>query len=186
MEDSEIIDLYFARAERAIAETADKYGTLLGGIARRILPSPEDAEEIVGDTYLRTWNAIPPTRPRVLRHFLTRITRNLSFDRLAYYSAARRGGETVVLLDELESCLPDWRGSAEDAVMERELTETLNRFLGELDKTECRVFLMRYYYAMGRGEIAARLGLSEGRVKYLLAHARRTLQAKLCQEGITG
>ena len=40
--------------------------------------------------------------------------------------------------------------------------------------------------AMSRAEIAVRYGLSEGRVKYLLAHARRTLQAKLLQEGITG
>ena len=165
MEDSEIIDLYFARSERAVAETAGKYGASLHALARRILASPEDAEEIVGDTYLRTWNAIPPTRPRVLRHFLTRITRNLALDRLAYNRAARRGGETVPLLEELE---------------------TLNRFLGELDATECRVFLSRYYYAMSRAEIAARYGLSEGRVKYLLAHARRTLQAKLLQEGITG
>ena len=170
MEDSEIIDLYFARSERAVAETAGKYGASLHALARRILASPEDAEEIVGDTYLRTWNAIPPTRPRVLRHFLTRITRNLSLDRLAWYGAARRGGETVALVEETE----------------RELTETLNRFLGELDATECRVFLSRYYYAMSRAEIAARYGLSEGRVKYLLAHARRTLQAKLLQEGITG
>ncbi len=185
MEDSEIIDLYFARSETAIAETARKYGAFLNGVARRILGSPEDAEEIVGDTYLRTWNAIPPTRPRVLRHFLTRITRNLSLDRLAWYGAARRGGETVALVEELENCLPDGRGSAEDALTERELTETLNRFLGELDATECRVFLLRYYYAMSRAEIAARCGLSEGRVKYLLAHARRTLQAKLRQEGIT-
>ena len=27
MEDTKIIDLYFARDERAVAETADKYGT---------------------------------------------------------------------------------------------------------------------------------------------------------------
>ena len=186
MEDSEIVDLFFARSEQAIAETAGKYGAYLTGVARRILSSPEDAEEIVGDTYLRAWNAIPPTRPQTLRHFLTRITRNLSLDRLAYNRAARRGGEAVALLDELESCLPDGRGSAEDALTERELTETLNRFLGELEPTERRVFLLRYYYAMSREEIAARYGLSEGRVKYLLERARRTLRKKLCREGIAG
>ena len=69
---------------------------------------------------------------------------------------------------------------------ERELTETLNRFLGELEPTERRVFLLRYYYAMSREEIAARYGLSEGRVKYLLERARRTLRKKLCREGIAG
>ena len=82
MEDSEIIDLFFQRSEAAIENTAQKYGSYLNSIAYRILNSPEDSEEVVDDTYLRTWNAIPPTRPNVFKHFLTRITRNLSFDRL--------------------------------------------------------------------------------------------------------
>ena len=185
MEDSGIIDLYFRRAESAIAETANKYGAYLHSIARRILGSPEDAEEVVEDTYLRTWNAIPPTRPKVLKHFLTRITRNLSFDRLEYYSAAKRDAGTVALLDELEDCLPAPGSSPEQAVEEKELTELLNRFLSELEPTECCVFLSRYYYAHTVKEVAAEYNLPEGRVKYLLTKARTTLKTRLTEEGIT-
>ena len=95
MDDSGIIELYFRRAETAIEETARKYGTYLNSVAYRIVNSREDAEEIVGDTYLKTWNAIPPTRPRVLKHFLTRITRNLSFDRVEYYKPVSRTREAA-------------------------------------------------------------------------------------------
>ena len=182
MDDSGIIELYFRRAESAIEETTRKYGAYLNSVAYRILNSREDAEEIVGDTYLKTWNAIPPTRPRVLKHFLTRIT---SFDRVEYYTAAKRSAETVALLDELEACLPDPRGSAEQAVEEKELIELLNRFLDELDELSRCVFLSRYYYAHTGKEVAAQYDLPEGRVKYLLAKARETLKKRLTEEGIT-
>ena len=185
MEDSGIIDLYFRRSESAISETASKYGNYLSSIAYRILNSREDTEEVVEDTYLKTWNAIPPTRPRVLKHFLTKITRNLSFDRLEYYAAGKRSAETVELLEELEACLPDPRGSAEKALEEKELTEILNRFLGELEPLSCSVFLSRYYYAHTLKEVAAQFDLPEGKVKYMLSKARETLRARLEKEGIT-
>ncbi len=63
MEDAEIIDLYWQRDQRAIDETHGKYGGFLTGIAWNILRCHGDAEECVNDTYLRTWNAIPPPAP---------------------------------------------------------------------------------------------------------------------------
>ena len=81
MEDSDIIQLYWDRSERAIAETSGKYGPFLRRIAWNILHSHGDAEECVNDTYFRTWNAIPPARPAAFRAWLGRITRNLSLYR---------------------------------------------------------------------------------------------------------
>ena len=66
MEDSDIIQLYWDRSERAIAETSGKYGSFLWRIAWNILKSHGDAEECVNDTYLRTWNAIPPRQAQCL------------------------------------------------------------------------------------------------------------------------
>ena len=54
MEDETIIDLYFAREERAIAETGKKYGGYCRSIAFNILHSYEDTEECVSDTWLHT------------------------------------------------------------------------------------------------------------------------------------
>ena len=81
MEDKEIIELYFARSEEAIGETARKYGAYCRTIAGRILPNAADAEECVSDTWLRAWGAIPPNRPERLGAFLGKITRNLALDR---------------------------------------------------------------------------------------------------------
>lgn len=184
MEDREIVALYFARSESAIRETADKFGGLLYRVADNILHCRQDAEEVVADSYLRAWNAIPPSRPRVLKHFLTRITRNLALNRLEYYSAEKRSAETTAWIDELEAVLPDPGGSAESAWEQKELTARLNAFLSELQPQECRVFLLRYYYAESLGEVARRCGLSEGKVKYILLRTRKQLREKLTEEGI--
>ena len=51
--DQQIIDLYFARSEDAIAETGRRFGGYLTAIAHSILQSREDTEECVNDAYLK-------------------------------------------------------------------------------------------------------------------------------------
>ena len=75
MTDSQIVALYFDRDQRAIEETAAKYGNYCYSIVHDILQSKEDAEEAVSDTYLGAWASIPPHRPAVLRTFLGKIAR---------------------------------------------------------------------------------------------------------------
>ena len=108
MEDSQIIDLYWARSEQAVQETDTKYGGYCRAIAHNILKSFEDSEECVADTWLRAWNAMPPQRPSVLSAFLGRITRNLSLDRYKAARAEKRGGDSFpAALDELSTLCTD-------------------------------------------------------------------------------
>ena len=81
MDDSQIVDLYFARSETAIQETDSKYGGYCYKIAYGILANWEDSEESVSDTYLAAWNTIPPRKPNFLNAFLGKITRHISIDR---------------------------------------------------------------------------------------------------------
>lgn len=185
MDDTQIIDLYFGRYESAILETAKKYGAYLNQISYNILRCREDTEEVVEDTYLAAWNAIPPTRPVVLKHFLSRITRNLSFTRLDYLSAKCRNGHMTVLLSELEECIPDHRGSVETIWEAKHTKLVLNRFLGTLNLQDCRIFLCRYYYNMTLMEIAEKYSLPQRHIKYRLSCARKTLRKQLDREGIS-
>ena len=181
MNDSEIIELYFARDPAAIGETAERYGAYLRTIAANLLHCREDEEETVQDTYLRAWNAMPPTRPTVLRHFLSRITRNLALDRLRK-SAGRR--ENTALFDELAECIPDDSGSAEDALDARELGRLLNDFLARQEESDVRIFVLRFYYAQPIAAIAEKCGRTERQTKYALSRLRRELKIFLKAEGI--
>lgn len=69
MQDKDIVDLYWKRDEKAISETAEKYGRYCYSIAYNIFSDTEDAEEFVNDTYLNAWNSMSPQRPAVLSTF---------------------------------------------------------------------------------------------------------------------
>lgn len=116
--DEDILSLYEARDETAIAATEHRYGGYCRAIADRILRVREDAEECVNDTWLHTWNAIPPTHPSSLKGFLGAVVRNLSINRLDYNRAQRRDAATVAL-DEFASCIPDGAQPIEDSTPSR-------------------------------------------------------------------
>ena len=102
MDDKQIVELYWQRNEQAIAETAAKYETYCMKISQNILSDRADSEENVNDTYLHTWEAIPPQRPAILSAFLGRIARNLALNRYKAKSAQKRQGDAFALsLDEL-------------------------------------------------------------------------------------
>ena len=89
MDDEKIIELFFARSEQAIAELAEKYGSVCGRVAENILGSRADAEECVNDAYLAVWNAVPPVRPDPLGAYVCRIARNLALKKYRANTAAK-------------------------------------------------------------------------------------------------
>lgn len=180
MEDSGIIELYFARSETAIQETGRKYGAYLSQVAYNILRNLRDTEEIVNDTYMATWHAIPPTKPNNFKHFLSRITRNLSFDRLDYLNAGKRHAIFV----EMDECIPDKRNNVEDLWEAKEIGMALNRFLETLDRKSCAVFLGRYFYAYSISDLARQYGLSARQVRYILSKTRSQLRSYFEKEGV--
>ena len=182
MRDEEIIALYFARDQEALAQTDRKYGAYCYTLANRILSSPPDAEETVSDTFLRAWQTIPPERPKYFLAFLRRICRNLAFDRLDWNRAAKRNPKLIALTAELEQCIPDLRqGEIPDRLS---LKANLEAFLRQLPKESRGIFLRRYLYGDSIDEIAQRYAVSESKVKMQLHRTREKLRRFLEQEGI--
>ena len=184
MDDQQIVDLYFARDERAIKETDNKYGRLCRRIALDILHSREDAEECVNDTWLKAWNSMPTHRPSLLAPYLGKLTRWLSLTRLRENNSLRRGGgELPLILDELAETLD----SGEDTEQElevRELNRELRRLVEALGKDEKDVFLSRYWYMASVKEIAEKTGFSESKVKTKLHRTKKKLLSQLKEEGL--
>ncbi len=183
MEDHEIVQLYWDRDERAIEESDKKYGRLCRSVALRVLESMEDSEECVSDTWLRSWNAIPPRRPDLLGAFLARITRNLALDRWrASHSARRLGGETALALEELGDCVSG--ESLENEVDRRELARVLNAFLRSLPEGDRNLFLRRYWSVETLESLAKQEGMSVSALHRRLRRLRSALADRLRKEGI--
>ncbi|MCL2030662.1 MAG: sigma-70 family RNA polymerase sigma factor, partial [Oscillospiraceae bacterium] len=166
MDDREIIGRFWARSESAISAVNDKYAKYCRTIARNILGSDEDAEEIWNDALGRVWNAIPPGRPNNLRAFIGRITRNLSLDRLEKANAEKRGGGHIdAVLSELEECIADRRSSLDEITESGAITAALNAFLAAQSAEKRRIFVRRYWRAAGIDEIASDFDMTAGNVK---------------------
>ncbi len=182
MEDKDIIKLYWERSENAISETAKKYGRYCHYIAYQILYSDLDAEEIVNDTYLKTWNTIPPNRPEPLKPYVGMITRQLSYNAYEAKTAQKRGGQFHTVLGELSECIPD-SDSGNDIGESVALCDALNRFIRSLPNKTQIIFMRRYWYASPISEIAKAFGMSESHVGVLLFNTRKKLKKFLSKEG---
>jgi RNA polymerase sigma-70 factor (ECF subfamily) len=183
MEDGKILDLYFIRDEQALEETRIKYGDYCFAVANGILGCTEDAEEVVNDTWLRTWDSIPPKRPLHLRLFLGKITRNLAFSCWRKQNAEKRGGgEAELVLEELSECIGGGGDPADAAEMQL-LQTVINQFVGSLPQREQGIFLRRYFYAEAMAEIAERYRMKEANVRLVLSRTRQKLRHVLEKEG---
>ncbi|MBQ7919851.1 MAG: sigma-70 family RNA polymerase sigma factor [Lachnospiraceae bacterium] len=184
MEDNKIIELYFKRIESAITETSAKYGHFLHTISMNILQNHEDAEECVNDTYLRTWNSIPPARPQLLKAYLGAIIRNLSLDCYKRRFAGKRvSGEFSLLLSELEDCIPA-SSTPEKELENKEIAVQISNFLKNLPLEKRLIFLRRYYYCDDIKTLSARFGYSESKIKSTLFSIRKKLKIHLEKEEI--
>lgn len=183
MEDKEIVRLYWDRNELAIEETSAKYGKYCYAIAYNILFNREDADESVNDTYLKTWDAIPPHFPEVLAAFVGKITRRVSLNKWHSRNRKKRGGGQVCLaLEELDECISAGN-DVEKTVEYKGLLQTINSFLGTLPETERDLFVCRYWFLASVKELSEKFEFSESKTKSMLFRTRQKLKDFLSEEG---
>ncbi len=183
MEDREIVELFFARSERALSELDRKYGKACYRVSFNILNSPRDAEECVNDAYLGTWNAIPPARPDPLLAFVCKIVRNLSLKAYHRRTAKKRGSVYESALEEMEACLAS-SGDPEQELEARELARIIEGFLRTLSRQDRALFMGRYAYLDPCADIARRVGLSEKNVSVRLTRLRKRLREYLIEKEV--
>lgn len=184
MADEDIVELYWQRDEAAIKETDKKYRRYLYKIAYNIVHSEPDCDECLNDTYLGTWNAIPPARPNVFQAFLSKIMRNIAVDRARELHAAKRvPSELIVSIDEIGEALTYDMSPDEEATIAA-VGEVLNAFLHGLSERDQLIFVCRYYYCDKVTDIGEMLNISDRTVFRALSDMRDALKEKLSKEGI--
>ena len=182
MEDEKIIELYNQRNEKAIAETADKFGKMLFSIAMNILSVREDSEETVSDTYVKAWDNIPPQFPNSLGAWLGKITRNLSISRLRKNKAQKRSG-IEVMLSELEECVPSFADTEKEAES-TEIAAALNSWLNMQSREDRILFVRRYWYGDSVAKLSEKADIPAKKLSSKLFRLRKNLKNHLEEEGI--
>jgi RNA polymerase sigma-70 factor (ECF subfamily) len=183
LSDEKIIELYWERDEKAIDETDRKYKKHLFSIAYNVLHEKLDCEECLNDTYLGAWNAIPPSRPNVLKAFLTTIARRIAIKR--YHRNLKKSvipSEMTVSLSELEDFIMGDEDIGSDFDADR-LGNVLSDFVRSLSERRRFIFMSRYYLSEPIETIASELSLSRSMINKELAAIRTALKEKLESEG---
>ena len=183
MSDEQIVELYWQRDEQAIKETDIKYKKFLLSVAYNIVHDTCDSEECLNDTYLVTWNRIPPTRPNIFQAFLAKIARNIAVDKYRKESSRRKiESEFSLTLDELRECVSKELSIEEEFAL-KEMCKILNAFLRDLPDKQEFIFVCRYYFSDKIADIAKMLKISEPTVYRSLAAMRKELKEKLEKGG---
>ena len=180
MKDHDIVDLYWARNERALTETQHKYGAYCHSISMNILDSKLDAEECVNDTWLKAWQTMPPKKPSILRTYLGKLTRNLSINRLKERHREKRNPDLVIAFEELAECIP-----VPEDTTDAQLCAYLNECLEITPALDRQLFMGRYWYGRTVREMAPRYGLTPNAVSQRLKRTRQALRAYLEERGYT-
>lgn len=182
MEDKQIVALYWAREEAAIAESEKKYGAYCYEIAHRVLANYEDTQETLDDTWLGAWNTIPPEKPTLLRPFFARLTRHFAIDRWRRNTARKRGSGLTLCLEELSEVASE-TPSPQEQMEGKALEDSVRIFLSGCTKTQRDIFLRRYFFFESTEDIATRYAMRESNVLNLLSRTRKKLKEHLRKEG---
>lgn len=140
-------------------------------VARAIVPTHEDAEDVVQEAFLHAWRALDrfdPVQP--FGAWLHRITANAALD------VVRR--RKVRAADELnESVAMPFR----DPAVADELGRKLRAALGTLTDRQRAVVVMHDVEGFRHAEIGEMLGIPEGTARSDLHHARAALRRALAE-----
>ena len=155
-------------ADSLISEVAKTYLGCRASLLRfvgRFIHQTQDIEDIVHETFLRTYAAEINTQIRSPKAFLFRTARNLALKHLDKCST-----RLVDYLEDFESSevLVDER-SAEDAAEAQEQFATFCRAVSTLPLQCRRAFILRKVYGLSHKEIADHLEISVSTVEKHLA-----------------
>ena len=141
-------------------------------LARRMLGSDAEAEDVVQDTFLKLWTHAARWKPGTakIETWLYRVGLNACYDRL-------RKKRPVPLDEALE--LPDAAPRLDQGLDAPALAAAVAAALAQLPERQRAAILLCHHEERGNIEAAEILGLSVEAVESLLARGRRNLKARL-------
>ena len=168
------------RQPEALGVLYGRYAPTLLALARRILGSPADGEELLQEVFLHVWNhasRYDPSRSSVST-WLVLITRSRAIDRLRTRKVVERTHETSAQRDPAGHASPE---GAENVFI-HERRERVQRELAKLPPEQRQVLEMAFYEGLSQSEIAARADLPLGTVKTRTLLGMKKLRGALRDE----
>ncbi len=143
-------------------------------VARRMLGSEAEAEDVVQEAFLK-WQGIEPRDVRSPKAYLTSVVTRLSLNHLDLARVRLEHSDAPLVLENLSS---SGRSPAEHAELADVLSQAFMTVLGNLSATERAVFLLREAFDLDYSDIASVVDRSEQNCRQILKRARERVAAK--------
>lgn len=167
----------------ACAECVDLHSAGVYRLALRMVGSPEEAEDVVQETFLNAFRSIDTFEGRArLGTWLYRIAYNTALMRMRKKQPLYVSIDPPAVNDEEEPTpvqLFDWCCLPEDDFQSSEARSELERAITELPETLRAVFVLRELEGLSTEETAQVLNVSISNVKVRLHRARLWLRERL-------
>ena len=167
-----------ARDAEALGTLYDRYGRMVFGVLRALLPSPEAAEEVIQDSFHSIWRSArgySEARGSV-RTWLMAIARNAAID------WQRTKGRRFAREHSLDAASELRDPSADELVDRVSLKAHVRDALGALPAEQREVVVLAFYGGMTQTQIAERTGAPLGTVKSRARLAMARLRDSLAEE----
>ena len=158
--------------QSAVRELVGRHLPALHAVARRMMGSAEEAEDVVQEVFLKVWTHAGKWQPGRAKFstWLHRVAINQCYDRL------RRKRE--IAMDKPPEHV-DSRPSPEEMAMSSDLSKEVYAALQELPERQRAALVLSHYQGFSQMEAAAVLEVTEEALESLLARGRRTLRTRL-------
>lgn len=140
------------------------------------LRNVQDAEDVVSQVFLNVYKKWDSYDPSIGSHstWLYAITRNVIRETLRRVSRSRTNGYFDGW-ETLESPCP----GPEEVLLSEARVDELTAALKQLPERERDILILRFYSGLPSREVAERMGLSDGNVRYLQSKALSRLRGLL-------
>lgn len=177
--DEQLVRKAQADDDRAFGELVHRYEAKVYSLALKMLRNPEDAEDVLQDTFLRAYRGIKSFQGNsTISTWIYRITANSALMRLR-----RKHLPTVSIDDADEREAPiniaDWAPGPVEQLLTKETQQAMNEAVEALPPEFRQVFILRDVEEMSNSEVAEVLDLSVAAVKSRLHRARLKVRDRL-------
>lgn len=178
--DASLIRQIADRQPESLGELYNRYSAILLGLARRILGSSADAEEVLQEVFVHVWNQggrYDAGRSSVST-WLVLITRSRAIDRLRSRKVVERTHDAAHREEALEHTSPE---GAKNVFMQ-ERRKRVRQEMDRLPAEQREVLELAFYKGLTQTQIASLAGIPLGTVKTRTLLAMKKLRNALREE----
>lgn len=168
--------------KRSLRKLYDRFSKILFGMIYKILRNKEESEDLLQEIFVKIWNKadqFDPSRGSAYS-FIATLARNRAIDRTRSRAFKnRRKDDYVINDDEYSFNLSTENPNPEEKIEITERAVGVRKALAQLNEKERQVLYISYFEGLSQTEIADKIDIPLGTVKYRMRQGMIKLREML-------